>query len=45
MSKTLCKKDRKIKKNDIKYACNKCERKAEKKKHLCKPEKLAKNDN
>jgi hypothetical protein len=41
MSKTLCKKKGKSKKlNDKDYKCSKCDLTADKKKKLCKPEKL-----
>ena len=40
MTKTMCKKDREIKHKKIKYSCARCKREAEKKKHLCKPQKI-----
>lgn len=43
MSKSLCKTGEKKKEKDgkkLKYVCKKCDRKAFKEKHLCKPAKL-----
>jgi hypothetical protein len=44
MSKTMCQTDDKDKRaekmKDAKFSCKKCGAKAEKKKHLCKPQKL-----
>ncbi len=40
MGKSLCKKDKNKWKKNPKFRCEKCEREAGKKKHLCKPAKL-----